>query len=143
MLKDYETSKWNQILYVNLLSSTTSAAALALALSSSGRWGAALPCTHAAHAALHAVWRVGQLPTQRSFPVSCCLPWASRGTRCFGSDRPLLTLLLLLLDLLRAVASGSDGHRKWLLTRNSLGIWAMSSQSPIAIFAISCHCVAR
>ncbi|CAE7248506.1 UTR5B [Symbiodinium sp. KB8] len=28
LFKDYETSKWNQILYVNLLSSTTSAAAL-------------------------------------------------------------------------------------------------------------------
>ena len=27
-VQDYETSKWNQILYVNLLSSTTSAAAL-------------------------------------------------------------------------------------------------------------------
>mmetsp|Transcript_31156 Transcript_31156/g.73140 ORF Transcript_31156/g.73140 Transcript_31156/m.73140 type:complete len:349 (+) Transcript_31156:39-1085(+) len=30
LFKDYETSKWNQILYVNLLSSTTSAAALVL-----------------------------------------------------------------------------------------------------------------
>ena len=31
-LEDYDTSKWNQILYVNLLSSATSAAALALGL---------------------------------------------------------------------------------------------------------------
>ncbi|CAE7773992.1 slc35b2 [Symbiodinium pilosum] len=43
LFKDYETSKWNQILYVNLLSSTTSAAALV----GSGEMMPALTFAHA------------------------------------------------------------------------------------------------
>ena len=78
--KDYETSKWNQILYVNLLSSTTSAAALVLALSSSD------PSSIPSH-----LWLRRSDDDRRSFPVSSCPPSASRGMRCFGFQPSVAT----------------------------------------------------